>query len=276
MKLSQNYISSGWLIALSLSSFSLIEIVQLPSVLAQPSPQSQNPIIFVPQWQKSDAPGGRVGGGRRPSRPRNPVCPEVDRKLTAIVPATQKTFPNGISIEYVQAVTTGEHLAFWFYVPYCTALPATLKLVQNDDNGDKVYDRTISLPGKPGVIGIQLSAAQAAKFKLDQPYQWTFSIIFNPDSPSINPTVYGLVKRVGNSIKFKENAQKQLDSTVYDRAQIYASKGVWYESLTLLGQQKITKPNDFNTDAGWADLLKAVQLEWLIQEPIVQLYMPEF
>ena len=275
MKLLQNCMTSGWSIALSLSSFSLIGIVQSPSALSQPSPQSRNPIIFVQQWQSNDAPGGRVGGAKRPL-PGNSVCPQVDRKLTAIVPATKKTFPNGITLEYVQAVTTGEHLTFWFYIPYVTVLPATLSLMQN---GDEAYTRTISLPGKTGVIGIQLSAAQAAELKLDQPYQWTFSVICNPDFPSINSTVYGLVKRVENGVaatkaEFTGNAQKPNVSTAYDNAQNYAKKGIWYESLTLLGQRKITQPSDLDTNAGWADLLKAVQLESLAQEPIVQLYIP--
>jgi hypothetical protein len=94
-----------------------------------------------------------------------------------------------------------------------------------------VYTHTVSLPGKSGVIGIQLPAAKAAQLKLEQPYQWTFSVLCNSDNPSINPTVFGLVKRVDyipGSAKTEStvNIQKQL-TTVYDRTQAYAKDGIW-------------------------------------------------
>jgi hypothetical protein len=119
----------AWTIALSTIGCSLAGMTQTPPTLARPALQLRSPIIFVQQWESNDRPGGRVGGGKRPPL-RDQACPQVDRELTAIVPAKQKTLPNGIHLEFVQGVTTGEHLTFWFYVPYSTALPATLSLVQ--------------------------------------------------------------------------------------------------------------------------------------------------
>jgi hypothetical protein len=59
------------------------------------------------------------------------------------------------------------------------------------------------------------------------------------------------------------------------RPSLNGTTGIWYEALTLLGEQKVVNSLNPDANAGWVDLLKAVQLESLAQEPIVRLYGSE-
>ncbi len=49
----------------------------------------------------------------------------------------------------------------------------------------------------------------------------------------------------------------------------YEQTGIWYEPLTKLAESRIENPEDEELKAEWENLLKAVNLEAIAQEPIL-------
>ena len=54
------------------------------------------------------------------------------------------------------------------------------------------------------------------------------------------------------------------------RVALYAKHGIWHETLATLLDLRRTQPDDDLLALAWKEMLKAVKLEKLIQEPIAE------
>ncbi len=199
-------------------------------------------------------PGRREGAGSR-------GCPPVEKPLTALVPITK----NSQNIEYVLGTTTAEYPTFWFYVPYKLTPESKVIFVLTDDQSNEIYTVT-SLMAKgttPGIISLH-----PTKFplKVGQNYQWYFYVDCNPtDSSESNEKVVvnGWVQRL--------SLQETPSGTPLEQAVVYGRKGMWYDTLTIVGEQLRANPQDAGIKAKLTGLLQAIGLGTIPSESLQEL-----
>ncbi|MEH1966083.1 DUF928 domain-containing protein [Nostoc sp.] len=200
-----------------------------------------------------NAPGNRVGGGKR-------GCENIDKQLTtskeklltALVPVYQ--FPNA---ELVFGLTITSHPTFWFYVPDVTTV--STEFVLQNEAGQTVYQRPVSLSGTPGVVSISLPST-ASSLEIGKRYHWYFNIYCHQQQPPV--FVDGWIKRVEPNAVLKSQLET---ATPKQRVALYATNGIWYESLTASAELRHIDPK--RTD--WTTMLQAVGLNDIASEPIV-------
>lgn len=194
--------------------------------------------------------------GKRKDATTRDDCPIADssKPLTALVP------PTNIGL------TISERPTFWFYVPYQSARPVEFSL--SDDKNNVVYNTTLQLTGTPGIVSINLPQS-VPPLKRGKNYQWKFSYICHPTVRSKNASVNGYVERISLDRDLK--SQLEQATTLRERISLYAAKGLWYELLTTLAEERRKNPQDVELAAAWENLLRQaeVALEAIASERIV-------
>lgn len=154
---------------------------------------------------------------------------------------------------------------FFWYVPNTVAQTAEFALLDNNDQ--PLYKTTIALPSQAGIVGFSLPAVAASVLEVGKDYRWQFSIVCNPNQPSVNPFVEGVVQRV----QPEATLISQLDSAnLRDRPAIYAAAGIWQDAIAAAAEQRCIQPQNLSLLLSWARLLRSVKLEEFAQEPLTQ------
>lgn len=180
-------------------------------------------------------------GNRTPGGTRTPAtCKQTDKLLTALVP------------ENAKGLTTAEYPVFWFYIPYAAKDKYSIEFSLHDrEEMTTLYRTSPQLPQTPGVIGISLPQIPEKSLKLNESYRWRFIVNCNLNqSPGDDLNLEGWVKRVQPSSKSK-------------------SEVIWYDQLTNLAQHYLSDPQNLVVKRAWLELLKSVDLEGLVQEPLL-------
>ncbi|NEO94546.1 MAG: DUF928 domain-containing protein [Moorea sp. SIO3G5] len=161
------------------------------------------------------------------------------------------------------ALTLAESPTFWFYVPEQSTPELTVEFVLVNQNQQAVLVKSMTLSGTPGIVSVPLNQP----LETDQLYRWQFSVLVNPQNPSGNPAVEGLVKRItpDSSLSSKLNAA----TSPRDRIAIYASHGIWHDAMTALAQLRSQKPEDSRLERDWQDFLGSVGLRAIAVKPLV-------
>lgn len=250
-------------IALGLVSFTSC----LTRIQAQPTKPVNSPVRFIPPPAPNlSAPSGRQRGGASRGE-----CPNVEKPLTALVPATQKSLDSGVTsnpalstFESVWGLTVAEHPTLWFYVPYSLTSKLPIEFVLQDDQNKDVYKTSFSASQmQPGIVSLRLPSTEAP-LKVGKNYHWYFIINCNPDAP---PVVEGWVQRVALNPTLASQLQK---ATPRQRAALYAREGIWHDALTTLAELRSANPGDATLSNDWVSLLQSVRLEAIAAEPIVE------
>ena len=195
------------------------------------------------------APGDREDRGSRPG------CPQVEKRFTALIPATNL------------GLTVDEHPTFWLYIPYQFSSSKTLELVLNDENTkETVYRTTFSVIRGSGIFSFRLPP-NAPTLDVGKKYRWKFDFFCNSGSNSEFVSVNGVILR-----KFLEpDIARELETaSTEERMAFYGRNGLWYDILTELGELRRRKPQDTKILEEWVSLLDhpTIRLEKLISEPI--------
>ncbi|MCT7973687.1 DUF928 domain-containing protein [Laspinema olomoucense] len=256
-------------------------------------PPSFNPLRFIPREvlteETADGSGkGKPGdteprGGTRPSNLEGSLCPEeVAKPLKALVPSRivmEQTESGDRRVEYVEEYTVSDSPTFWFSVPYHAPLQAEFALV--NENAEELYSTTITLPENPGIIGIGIPAVATDKLlELGKYYRWQLTIVCYPDRPSLNNLfVQGWVQQVTPSQQISQwqgiNRQEMPYETLRQAVAGYATEGIWYDALTLLGDRRLQNPSNSEIAGDWQSLLNSVNLDDFADEAIVERYVIE-
>lgn len=221
---------------------------------AKPTPsnsESSDNIQIRFQQQDSDGsgrgrPADREGTGSRGD------CPPVDVPLTALVPSRNV----GYFVE--------PYPSLWFYVPYKSSEVTSAEFSLQDEQNNDVYRTNFSLPQNPGIISLNL--AGATPLEINKMYQWYVKIYCTQQKLSTPIFIRGWVQRV--AIQPELERQLQTATSPRQRVMLYAKNGIWYSALTELAKLRLTSPQDANFNQDWANLLRDVGLENLIQKPI--------
>lgn len=177
---------------------------------------------------------GETGFGSRGGVKRGACAASVDAaSLMAFTPESKL----GSTVE--------AYPTFWFHLPAYKPSIKLAKFIMLDENKHVILQKPIffQLPEKHGVAGFTLPRTSKA-LEVGKQYSWYLSIVCDPQKPSRNPEVTGLIKRVPNG----SLSEKYI---VYnsDRTEV-----VWYDTVTQL----IKNRNKYSQD--WKELLKKLKL----------------
>lgn len=209
-------------------------------------------------FEEEGRPTQRTAGGDRNS------CAE---QLIALIPGKGEiqNQPGACGAESVSfpTLTVVESPTFWFYVPAQSTAGLSAEFVLLDDQEQPILIQPISLSETPGVV----SVSPTHPLETGKQYRWMFSILVNPDRPSRNPAVEGLIRR----IEPNSTLLGQIKSAVSSREQvaIYARQGIWQDALTTLANLRRATPGDPRVLTDWTDLLGSVGLGSIASVPVV-------
>jgi hypothetical protein len=200
-------------------------------------------------------PGRREAGGTRGSGCITPAASTESGPMTALIPAS------------TLGRTAAKELTFFYYVPFILEnTPVEFELT--DENDNTLYNQSFTLSNdRPGIIQLNLSKQEnLPKLAVNQNYRWYLTLKCNADDPSANPVLYGWVQRV----KLSQSQKLQIaQAPPQERLRLYAEKGLWYETLAILAQLRSLNPTDVSLKTEWSELLDAVGLASLADQPFV-------
>jgi Domain of Unknown Function (DUF928) len=249
IKLSCAFVAEvGAAIALILLSLTLV-----PTQLVKSQVPGTEIFNAPPPPPDINAPGNRTAGGKRGcSVMSEQQATSNEKRLTALVPVYKSANP-----ELVFGLTTLSVPTFWFYVPYVTTSTAEFGI--ENEAGQTVYKKPVSLSGKPGIVSLSL-ASTAFSLEIGKRYHWYLDVYCSPQQPPVS--VDGWIKRVKLNATVKNQLAK---ATLKQRATLYANNGIWYDYLTAAAELHRLDPKQND----WAKILQSIGLDNLTSEPLV-------
>jgi Domain of Unknown Function (DUF928) len=188
-------------------------------------------------------------------------CLNPGAELVALAPKfVQKGLKNGDTEQSVWGQTTMEYPTLWFFVPF-TDRSTQLEFVLQNQNDEIVYRSSIPTPTKDGIIGVEIAKSQKP-LELNKHYHWTLKAkVSCGGSAPEKKYVDGWIQRVslpGGSDIFSNPTQT------------YVDRGIWYDAVTSLAQQRLNEPNSAQLKQDWRNLLGSISLEEIAEHPLLQ------
>jgi hypothetical protein len=206
-------------------------IANLASVRAETKRQNSSE---PPPAPNTGTPTGNPTPGT--SRPEA-TCPQTNKPLTALVANKGSDY------------TRSEYPTFWFYVPYAPEQISNMEfLLLNGKENQTVYQTTIRLVQKSGIIKITIPSLPQYALKVNGNYRWYFMLDCKPDrNDEPDRVINGWIQRKAT------NSQQKF----------------WYDTITNLAEQYEATPEKTEIKENWANLLKSLGYGWVVPEPFV-------
>jgi hypothetical protein len=202
-------------------------------------------------WNAFDPPDRGVPGRREGGGTRGPQCPT---STTALIP--QSTMGRTVLAKPT----------FLYYVPM--AIDKKVEFELTDESENPIYKTTLRMITKaPGIVSVNLPAENLASLESGKSYHWYFTIRCNPEDNEANMVVSGWINRVSMTPELTSLLDKAKSDR--DRLSIYAKESLWYEYLSTLASLRRSQPNDSALTVKWIELLNAVELENIAEQPLV-------
>lgn len=249
--------------AIALMLLNLVYLPQAQAIVAQqvtrPAVNTQSSLAQL-KFPNNGAPvGRRRGGAGRDS------CPDLKTPITALVPG-EETADESKSF---MALTVSDYPTFWVYLPELPANISSGEFVFQSEQGNNIWRKSITLPGKPGVIGVTLPSSPQYALKTGDKYQLYFKVYCGATK---NTSEYFYVKAWVQRVAFTPDMENKLKrAKPYDYV-AYATSNIWYDAVTNLAQLRRINPNARMLTSDWTNLLKAVGLQEFATAPIVGYY----
>ena len=206
-------------------------------------------------------------GRRRGGTSRN-GCPAVDVPLTALVPG-QETATGLSSSNSFLASTVSEHPTFWLYIPKLPDILRKGEFILQTETGEDLERTQIELPSTAGAMAIALSSNAQYSLVTGKKYHWYFKIYCGEPTPDSD---YIFVDAWIEKVALSPELEIQLQILQKPDYLVYSDRQIWYDSLTSLGKQIQTNPNNNELKTDWHNLLRMVELCHLSNYPIVKIY----
>jgi Domain of Unknown Function (DUF928) len=173
-----------------------------------------------------------------------------ERTLTALVSSADK------------ATTVRDRPTFLVYVPKTSAKQATL--IVKDASEGYFYEKTFSLPKKPGIVSIDLPK-NAPTLQNGKKYSWSVVLVCGQSTRPNDPFVTGIVTKTKNS----QLSTKLEKASLLDRANAYQKNLIWYDTLATVAKLTKIQPGNLEALHTWQKLLEEVNLSDLATEPLM-------
>ncbi|HIK11611.1 MAG TPA: DUF928 domain-containing protein [Oscillatoriaceae cyanobacterium M33_DOE_052] len=203
--------------------------------------------------------GGTRGVSFRPPGDAAPSNTASGGSRNPDIPAMTPVLPQNRYGRTVSARPT-----FYVFVPPTTSREVFFSI--QDENRNHHYQTTLSIKSGGGLVGVTLPD-DAPELEMGKNYQWFFVLL--PPGGTLRPDSYGVqgwVKRVEAPTLGVGNLEPLQIAT------LYASNGIWYDTVERLVAAKTSQPSDATIVNEWQDLLGQVGLEaiapWQINEQL--------
>lgn len=200
-------------------------------------------------------------GGRKATITRSgEACPGTDDAVVALAPETA-----GKDGDEVWGYTVSERPTLWFYIPFSSekfsGLTIDLLMQEEVEGGYKTLSTVpVKRPDMAGFISVQLPS-DLAPLETNKPYRWFLRL--NCGGRPLGGAK-GWIQRVA-----KSDTLNQIESlNSLQQADAYAKNGIWYDALTVLGNQRRVKSDDPVIDGYWNGLLSDIGLGNIASSPI--------
>ncbi|MEB3884966.1 DUF928 domain-containing protein [Lyngbya sp. CCY1209] len=223
--------------------------VAAPPPLSRPSVPAMELALEFPPGPNRGSPESTAGGGTRGEsddfRTAKTTCSESASRLTALLP-----------VGYDALKTASPNPTFFLYVPKTEAKTAEFTVV--DSRGGDVYVDTFAIPGDGGIVRIELP--ETVSLEVGQTYIWQFSMLCDPNQRASDESVQGAIERV--ELDSERQTQIEAETDPLERAQLYAEKQIWPETVAIALELRETNPEV------WEQLMESVELTDIASEPM--------
>lgn len=236
------------------------------AAMAHPGSATATPQLAQLVFNNSSDPAdGFSGTGRPTSRSSGGSRGECDDLLVALLPSSDslETTEAGCSPQSFAdlALTIAAKPIIWVHLPEL-AEPLEGELAVLDENQRALSIQTMTLPGTAGIVGIQVEPT----LERDRTYYWVFTVLADPQIPSQNPRVEGMLRRIEPEADWLTSLEAT--NHLREQAAIWAEAGVWHEALTALVSLRQTTSDDAAALQDWQDFLGSVGLTAIVDAPI--------
>jgi hypothetical protein len=163
----------------------------------------------------------------------------------------------------VGTTVSAQPTLFW-YIPKTAAKSAEFEV--HNAQGKLVYQTTLALQGIPGVV--KLSLPKTVALETNKEYDWSLTLVHNPENEGQNRWVGGTIKRT--VLTSTQKAQLAAARQPLKQAEVYAKAGIWQETISILAQLRHDRPSDRNINTAWEELLESVELKEIAKAPLVE------
>jgi tetratricopeptide (TPR) repeat protein len=191
---------------------------------------------------------------RVPAASRAGSCVETGQTPMSVTP---KTDPQ---------LTTAAYPSFFVYVPQNSAQALEFVLEDNTSH-QELYKTTLKPSKESGVVRVNFpDNANLPSLQNGKEYAWSFSVVCDTQSRDKDIEVKGSIQRIQTDPNLAIQLQK---AQPRERAALYATSGIWQDTLTTVADLRRTNPNDLAVKTDWEDLLKSVGLEKIAKAPLL-------
>jgi Domain of Unknown Function (DUF928) len=212
-------------------------------------------LLSFPAFSLPKAPDtGTPTGNPTPATSRpEAACPKVKVPVTALVSNKGKDF------------TVSAYPTFWVYVPYTADQLSNVEFILLSGNERQtLYQSTIQLTDKPGIIKIALPNDPKYALQPNQTYRWRLHLDCRPDkSADPDVTIDAWVRRITPD----PNLNAQLRSSS-EPEQLYRANEIWYDAIDKTADRYFANPSNPQAKQTWQQLLQSLNLTEIQQEPI--------
>lgn len=261
MLIPQDKVSSRYSVTLPLSLLEFCQIGCLTSIIlafdflllsnllptqAKPSENQENSTSAHYQG----LPANRRDGGSRGN------CITNGKDFVALVPDR--------SVNVTSSIASG----LFFYVPQ-TETPKTIEFVIRTKEEDRlVHEAFVQTTGQAGIMSVAIPEYVQENIRSTYgDYRWYLSMICDPNQRSRDLVLEGWIEYVelDASVKHRINT-----SSLVEKSNLLQQEGVWYDALSILGEQKALDSETILIQAEWAKLLESIGLTELATEPLLK------
>ena len=224
--------------------------IALASVIEASATQKTLPDETEPARQ--GLPGRRIGGGSRSGG----IFVEDNAFLSAL------TSPEALTI------TTAAYPELLFHLPEMNA-DHTAEFVLLNDTGEVVYEKTFVAAQDAGLISVDTADAKSAPLaRIDENYEWYFSIIPRANDRANDVVVHGSIRRVDAEqwlAQRREGEGSETDmqfanATPLVQAQMYKEADLWHDAALIIHGLHQQAPTDDAIASEWRQILEIAQL----------------
>lgn len=193
-------------------------------------------------------------GRRESAASRSASCLETGLPPTPLTPRTDLQ------------LTTAAYPSFFVYVPQNSAQALEFVLEDNTSN-QELYKTTLKPNKQSGIVRVNFPKnANLPSLQNGKEYAWSFSVVCDTQNRDKDIEVTSSIQR----IQIDPNLAIQLQKAQpRERAALYATSGIWQDTLTTVADLRRTNPNDLGVKTDWEDLLKSVGLEQIAKAPLL-------
>lgn len=192
-------------------------------------------------------PGRRISGGSRGE------CISGTQPLVALNPASNLS------------VTASSQPSLHFVVATFSE-PHNTKFSLRDAAGKKVYEEAIAIEKDQEILSVQIPENS---LQADQNYRWQFTVVCDPENSAENIVLNGWLQQSDQALVDQGSltSERGLEESL-ELVRTYKEAELWSDAVSSLVALRQQYPEERLVRAEWADLLRSLDLQNVIEPAI--------